>query len=74
MKKASAAAVQARFSAFLNESQKGPVVVMANGKPIAVLMDLAASRAALRSPTSEIGMASCTSVPPVMFLFATSSP
>src|SRR5271156_3868441 len=38
MKKASAADVQAKFGAFLNESQRGPVVVMGNGKPIAVLM------------------------------------
>jgi prevent-host-death family protein len=38
MQKASAAEVQAKFNAFLNESQKEPVVVMGNGKPIAVLM------------------------------------
>jgi prevent-host-death family protein len=38
MKKASVADVKARFSAFLDESQKGPVVVMCQGKPIAVLM------------------------------------
>src|SRR5207249_4357066 len=38
MKKASAADVKARFSEFLNESQKGPVVVMSDGKPIAVLL------------------------------------
>ena len=38
MKKASVADVKARLGAFLNESQNGPVVVMRNGKPIAVLM------------------------------------
>jgi prevent-host-death family protein len=38
MKKASVSEVKARFSAFLNESQRGPVVVMSNGKPIAVLL------------------------------------
>src|SRR5712692_12068748 len=38
MKKASVAQVKARFGEFLNESQKGPVVVMGNGKPIAVLL------------------------------------
>ncbi len=38
MKKATAAAGQARFNEFLQDSRKGPVVVMHNGKPIAVLM------------------------------------
>ena len=38
MKKASVADVKARFSAFLNQSQKEPVVVLRNGKPVAVLM------------------------------------
>ena len=38
MKKASVADVKARFGAFLNESQNGPVIVVSNGKPIAVLM------------------------------------
>jgi prevent-host-death family protein len=38
MKKASVADIKARLVTFLNESQEGPVVVMRNGKPIAVLM------------------------------------
>jgi prevent-host-death family protein len=38
MKIASVADVKARLSAFLKESQKGPVVVTRNGKPVAVLL------------------------------------
>ena|SRR6266481_9337275 len=38
MKKASLADVKAEFGAFLDESHNGPVVVMRNGKPIAVLI------------------------------------
>ena len=38
MKKATEADVKRRFSTFLKESQSGPVVVMRNGKPVAVLM------------------------------------
>src|SRR5229473_6072609 len=38
MKKASVADVKARFSAFLSESQKEPVLVLRKGKPVAVLM------------------------------------
>jgi prevent-host-death family protein len=38
MKKVSVADAKARFGAFLNESRKGPVVVMSNRKPIAVLV------------------------------------
>jgi len=38
MKKVTEADVKREFSAFLKESQNGPVVVMRNGKPIAVLM------------------------------------
>jgi prevent-host-death family protein len=38
MKKAAAADVKAKFAAFLAESNKGPVVIMRDGKPIAVLI------------------------------------
>jgi prevent-host-death family protein len=38
MKKAAAAQVKAKFAAFLNESNKGPVIITQDGKPIAVLM------------------------------------
>lgn len=38
MKIASVADVKARLSAYLNESQKGPVIVTRNGKPVAVLL------------------------------------
>lgn len=38
MKIASVADVKARFSAYLKESQEGPVVVTRNGKPVAVLV------------------------------------
>ena len=38
MQKATEADVKRRFSTFLKASQSGPVVVMRNGKPVAVLM------------------------------------
>jgi prevent-host-death family protein len=38
MKIASVADVKARFSAFLKESQEGPVIVTRNGKAVAVLL------------------------------------
>src|SRR2546425_12162190 len=38
MKIASVADVKARFSAYLKESEKGPVVVTRNGKAVAVLL------------------------------------
>src|SRR5258706_8285984 len=38
MKIASVADVKARFSAYLKESQDGPVVVTRNGKAVAVLL------------------------------------
>lgn len=38
MKMASVAEVKARFSAYLKESQEGPVVVTRNGKAVAVLL------------------------------------
>ena len=38
MKTAAAAHVKAKFATFLNESNKGPVVITRDGKPIAVLM------------------------------------
>src|SRR5687767_6917327 len=38
MKIASVAAVKARLSAYLKESQEGPVVVTRNGKAVAVLV------------------------------------
>jgi prevent-host-death family protein len=38
MKIASVADVKARLSAYLKESQEGPVVVTRNGKPVAVLV------------------------------------
>ena len=37
-KTAPAAHVKAKFATFLNESNKGPVVITRDGKPIAVLM------------------------------------
>lgn len=40
MKIASVADVKARFSAFLKESKRGPVVVTRNGKPTAVLLSV----------------------------------
>src|SRR5262245_4566630 len=41
MKIASVAAVKARLSAYLKESQEGPVVVTRNGKAVAVLLAVA---------------------------------
>jgi prevent-host-death family protein len=38
MKIASVAEVKARFSAYLKESEEGPVVVTRNGKPVAVVV------------------------------------
>jgi prevent-host-death family protein len=38
MKIASVADVKAHFSAYVKESEKGPVVVTRNGKPVAVLL------------------------------------
>jgi prevent-host-death family protein len=38
MKIASVAEVKARLSAYLKESEQGPVVVTRNGKPVAVLL------------------------------------
>jgi prevent-host-death family protein len=38
MKIASVADVKARLSAYLKESQEGPVIVTRNGKPVAVLL------------------------------------
>jgi prevent-host-death family protein len=38
MKIASAAAIKARLSAYLKESEQGPVVVTRNGKAVAVLL------------------------------------
>jgi prevent-host-death family protein len=40
VKIASVADVKARFSAFLKESKRGPVVVTRNGKPAAVLLSV----------------------------------
>ena len=40
MKIASVADVKARFSAFLRESKRGPVIVTRNGKPTAVLLSV----------------------------------
>ena len=40
MKIASVADVKARFSAFLKESKRGPVIVTRNGKPTAVLVSV----------------------------------
>ncbi|HZD57776.1 MAG TPA: type II toxin-antitoxin system Phd/YefM family antitoxin [Anaerolineales bacterium] len=38
MKIAPVAEVKARFSAYVNETRKGPVIVTRNGKPVAVLL------------------------------------
>jgi prevent-host-death family protein len=38
MKIASVAHVKAHFSAYLKETQEGPIVVTRNGKPVAVLL------------------------------------
>jgi len=40
MKIAPVADVKARFSAYLKESEEGPVVVTRNGKPVAVLISM----------------------------------
>jgi prevent-host-death family protein len=40
MKSASVAEVKAKFSGYLKASEKGPVVVSKNGKPIAVLLSV----------------------------------
>lgn len=40
MKIASVADVKARFSSFLRESKKGPVIVTRNGKPVGVLLPM----------------------------------
>ena len=40
MKIASVADVNARFSSFLKESKRGPVIVTRNGKPTAVLLSV----------------------------------
>lgn len=41
MKIAPIAEIKARFSAYLKESEKGPIVVTKNGKPVAVLLGIA---------------------------------
>src|SRR5262249_22460593 len=40
MKIASVADVKARFSAYLKESEHGPVIVTRNGRPVAVLLSM----------------------------------
>ena len=40
MRIASVADVKARFSAYLKESENGPVIVTRNGRPVAVLLGL----------------------------------
>ncbi len=40
MKIASVADVKAKFSGYLKASEKGPVVVTKNGKPIAILLSI----------------------------------
>jgi prevent-host-death family protein len=40
MKIASIADVKARFSGYLKESEKGPVIVTRNGRPVAVLLGI----------------------------------
>jgi prevent-host-death family protein len=40
VKIASVAAVKAKFSAYLKESEGGPVVVTKNGRPVAVLLGI----------------------------------
>jgi prevent-host-death family protein len=40
MKIASVAHVKAQFSAYLKESEQGPVIVTRNGKPVAVLLSV----------------------------------
>ena len=41
MKIAPIAEIKAHFSTYLKESEKGPIVVTKNGKPVAVLLGLA---------------------------------
>jgi prevent-host-death family protein len=41
MKIASVAEVKAKFSAYLNATEGGPVIVTRNGKPVAVLLPVA---------------------------------
>ena len=41
MKIAPIAEIKAHFSAYLKESEKGPIVVTKNGKPVAVLLNVA---------------------------------
>jgi prevent-host-death family protein len=38
MKVAPIAEIKARFSTFVKESEKGPIVVTKNGKPVAILL------------------------------------
>ena len=40
MKVASVAQLKARLSAYLKESQEGPVIVTRNGKPVAALVSV----------------------------------
>lgn len=40
MRIASIADIKARFSAYLRDSEEGPVIVTRNGKPVAVLVSL----------------------------------
>ncbi|MBI2503237.1 MAG: type II toxin-antitoxin system Phd/YefM family antitoxin [Candidatus Latescibacteria bacterium] len=40
MRIASIAQIKARFSAYIKESQSGPVIVTCNGKPAAVLLNI----------------------------------
>jgi prevent-host-death family protein len=40
MRIASVADVKAQFSAYLKESEKGPVIVTRNGRPVAVLLGM----------------------------------
>lgn len=40
MKIAAIAEIKAHFSAYLKESEKGPIVVTKNGKPVAVVLGL----------------------------------
>src|SRR3954451_20059684 len=40
MRIASVADVKARFSAYLKESENGPVIITRNGRPVAVLLGL----------------------------------
>jgi prevent-host-death family protein len=40
MKIASLSDVRARFSSYVKESEKGPIIVTRNGKPVAVLLSI----------------------------------